>query len=88
MQSRLIRYRALLELLGNVDRSTVHRWVRTGNFPAPLKIRGQCYWDAEQVVAAIQKNARESRLEAKAEVKRRAQATRDVAAMLGEESST
>ena len=84
---RLIKHRALLELCGNVDRSTVHRWVRNGHFPAPLKIRGQCFWNVEEVVSAIQKHARESRSAAKAELRRRAEAASNVAAMLSENQS-
>ena len=86
MPQRLLKTRAVLALVGDVNRVTLFRWIRAGQFPPPIKISNRNFWDAERVCQAIQERARASRLQAKASRKRQRQARRDVASMLGYES--
>ncbi len=68
------------------DRTTLHRHVKKGLLPAPIKIAGRNHWRACDVYAAIRRAAAQTRKDLKVERRRRQQVERDVSAMLGDES--
>lgn len=41
---RLLTIKEISELLGGVDRKTVRRMVRRGEWPAPIKVGHQWFW--------------------------------------------
>ncbi len=86
MPQRLLKTCAVLALVGDVNRVTLFRWIRSGQFPAPIKISNRNFWDAEEVIETIQERARVSRQQAKARRKVQRQAARDLASLLGDES--
>jgi len=54
--SRLIRWKELQRIIGGFSRVTVWRWVRSGEFPAPMKVgcnRHSNAWRYEDILEWI-----------------------------------
>ena len=48
-QIRLIGFRPLRAKCGDPDPSTIWRWVKAGELPAPIKLGGRALWDEDEV---------------------------------------
>lgn len=53
----LLTIKQTIKYYGNVDRSTIWRWVKKGTLPAPIKIGGRSLWR----LSDIQKHIREAK---------------------------
>lgn len=52
----LLTIKQTIKYYGNVDHSTIWRWVKKGILPAPIKVGGRSLWR----LSDIQKNIREA----------------------------
>ena len=53
----LLTIKQTIKYYGNVDHSTIWRWVKKGILPAPIKVGGRSLWR----LSDIQQNIREAR---------------------------
>ena len=53
----LLTIKQTIKYYGNVDHSTIWRWVKKGALPAPIKIGGRSLWR----LSDIQKHIRDAR---------------------------
>lgn len=46
---RFMDMREVQAIVGNKSRSTIYRWIASGNFPAPIKVCGSSMWPEEVI---------------------------------------